>query len=107
MSLSDEQYRQGQLRKRPGPAPTSRSDGLQKPLPLRLMFVAVCAFAAAAATYFVGGSVKTADPDLANLLKGMAIIKTVILLAVGAAIWWRLGSPIRPGVARATCFSAP
>ena len=77
----------------------SRLDNLQKPLPLRLTFLAVCAVAAAAATYFAGGSVQSADPDLAKLLKGMAIIKTVILLAAGATIWWRLGFSIRPGFA--------
>ena len=62
-----------------------------------LPFLGACAFAAAAATSYGGtGGIQSADPDLAKLLKGMAIIKTVILLAGGTAIWWRLGSPIRP-----------
>lgn len=101
MFLSDEQCRQASFEsaRRAAELPSARSDDLEKPLPLRLMFVAVCAFAAAAASYFASGSVQSADPDLARLLKGMAIIKTVILLAVGAAIWWRLGTPLRPGLA--------
>ena len=102
MFLSDGQYRQAarlEGARRAAGAPASSSYDLRKPLPLRLMFVAVCAFAAAAAIYFASGSVQSTDPDLARLLKGMAIIKTVILLAVGAAIWWRLGSPIRPSFA--------
>ncbi len=73
---------------------------LQNSLILRLTFLGACALAAAAATYFAGtGSVQSADPDLGRLLKGMAIIKSVILLAVCAAIWWRLGFDIRRGFA--------
>ncbi len=102
MSLSDGQYREAagfESVRRTGDLPASRLGEFQKPLPLRLMFVAVCASAAAAAIYFAGGSAQNADPDLAKLLKGMAIIKTGILLAVSAAIWWRLGFPIRLGFA--------
>ena len=102
MSLSDRRY---------GNAPgfegaqsaepiASHPGHLQKSLSMRMAFLGACALAAAAATYFAGtGSVQAADPDLARLLKGMAIIKTVILLAAGAAIWWRLGLAIRPSFA--------
>ena len=103
MSLSEPQYGNapGLGSTRPGvERNASRLDRHQKTLPLRLTLLAVCAFAAAAAIYFAGtGGVQSADPDLARLLRGMAIIKTAILLAVGAAIWWRLGSAIRPAFA--------
>ncbi len=103
MSLSERRYRtaSGLGSARPGvERKASRLDRLQKVLPLRLTLLAVCSFAAAAAIYFAGrGGIQSADPDLAKLLKGMAIIKTAILLAVGALIWWRLGSAIRPSFA--------
>ena len=103
MSLSERRYGNapGFEGTRPATEPTASHPGyLQNPFSLRMAFLGACAFAAAAATYFAGAdSVQSADPDLARLLKGMAIIKTVILLAVGAAIWWRLGSAIRPSFA--------
>jgi hypothetical protein len=72
-------------------------DHLKSALRPRLAFLGACALAGAAATLYAGtGGVQSADPDLAKLLKGMAIIKTAILLAVGTLIWWRLGSGIRP-----------
>ena len=59
--------------------------------------------AAAAAAFYAGtGGVLSADPELAKLLKGMAIIKTAILLAVGAAIWWKLESFGATGMAGTT-----
>jgi hypothetical protein len=73
----------------------------------RLGFLAACAFAASAVVVFAGSNAgESADPGLANLLKGMAIIKTVILCCGGAAIWWRLGSPISAGLAAGYIFSA-
>ena len=100
MSISERQY--GNARGFEGARPNAEAtaldqDHLKSALRLRLAFLGACALAAAAATLYAGtGGVQIADPDLAKLLKGMAIIKTVILLAAGAAIWWRLGSPIRP-----------
>jgi hypothetical protein len=100
MSLSERRYGNapGFQGTRPAVEPTASYPGhLQNAVSLRMAFLGACALAAAAATYFAGtDSVQSADPDLARLLKGMAIIKMVILFAVGAAIWWRLGSPIRP-----------
>ena len=103
MSLSERLYGKAQSfeRARPTSEPAAWDrDDAKSALRLRLAFLGACALAAVAATFFAGTSgVQSADPDLAKLLKGMAIIKTVILLAAGAAIWWRLGSPIRPGFA--------
>jgi hypothetical protein len=103
MSLSERRYGNapGLQRVRPAAEPTASYPGyLQNSVFLRMAFLGACALAAGAATYFAGtDSVQSADPDLARLLKGMAIIKTVILLAVGAAIWWRLGLSIRPAFA--------
>ena len=99
MSLSERQYGRapGFESGRPDAEPTaSDRDHLKGALRLRLAFLGACALAAAAAILYAGtGGIQSVDPDLAKLLKGMAIIKTVILLAAGAAIWWRLGSPIR------------
>lgn len=103
MSLSERLYGKapGFESVRPDAEPTALDrDHLKSALRLRLAFLGACAFAAAAATLYAGtGGIQTVDPDLAKLLKGMAIIKTVILLAAGALIWWRLGSPIRPAFA--------
>jgi hypothetical protein len=42
-----------------------------------------------------------ADPPLARLLRGMALIKGLIALAIVAAVWWRFGRPISRPVAAA------
>ncbi len=77
-----------------------RFDYLRSPLALRLSFLAACAAAVAVTLYVTGaGGLQSADPELDKLLKGMAIIKSVIILFAGAAIWWRLGSPIGPSFA--------
>ncbi len=73
----------------------------------RLGFLAACALAGGAVFLLAGhGGARSADPDLATLLKGMAIIKTAILSVAGAAIWWRLGSPIGTGLAAGYSLSA-
>ncbi len=103
MSLSERQYgRAAGFENVPPAAEPMASDWghLKSALHLRVAFLGACALAAATAVLYAGtGGVQSADPGLAQLLKGMAIIKTAILLAVGAAIWWRLGSAIQPGVA--------
>ncbi len=103
MSLSERRYGNdpGFEGARPDAEQTaSDRDHLQSALRLRFAFLGACALASVAATLYAGrGGVQIGDPDLAKLLKGMAIIKTIILLAAGAAIWWRLGSPIRPAFA--------
>jgi hypothetical protein len=35
-----------------------------------------------------------ADPDLARLLRGMALIKAAMVLAALALLWWRFGHPL-------------
>ena len=103
MSLSERRYGNAPGFEGAGPdaEPTaSDRDHLKSALRLRFAFLGACALAAVAATLYAGtAGVQIGDPDLAKLLKGMAIIKTIILLAAGAAIWWRLGSPIRPAFA--------
>jgi hypothetical protein len=98
MSLSERHY--GHAQGLEGARPAVSSSDRRNALFLRLALLGSCALAAAAAALYAGqGGAQSADPDLAKLLKGMAIIKTAILLAVGAAIWWRLGSGIRSGFA--------
>jgi hypothetical protein len=99
MSLSERRYGKApgfESRSNAEPKGSDR-DHLNSALRLRLAFLGACALAAATATLYAGtGGIQSADPDLAKLLKGMAIIKTAILLAGAAAIWWRLGSAIWP-----------
>jgi hypothetical protein len=58
-----------------------------------------CALAAAAAAFYAGtGGVLSAGPNLAKLLKGMAIIKTAILLAS-----WRR-HPVATGIGHPARF---
>ena len=110
MSLSERRY-DSALVQDARPAAKSAApdaDRVNNPFSLRLGLAAVCASAAAAAAYFAaaGGMDATADPGLARLLTGMAIIKTIILLAAGAVIWWRLGAAIKPGFAAGYILAA-
>jgi hypothetical protein len=41
----------------------------------------------------------TADPDLAILLRGMALIKAALVAAGLAILWWRFRWPVSTGVA--------
>jgi hypothetical protein len=108
MSLSDERYGGASefdvAAAKPRPR---RIEHLSSPLLRRLALLSACVFAAAAVHLLAGpGGVQSADPDLARLLKGMAIIKTVFLILAGSAIWWRLGSPIGSALAAGYIFSA-
>lgn len=38
-----------------------------------------------------------ADPDLARLLRGMALVKSVLVLAAVGVLWWRLRQPLAAG----------
>lgn len=38
-----------------------------------------------------------ADPDLARLLRGMALIKGVLVLAAVGVLWWRFRQPLAAG----------
>jgi hypothetical protein len=70
-------------------------------LTLRVALLASCLLAAAGVTFFASaaGGTPNIDPDLAKLVKAMAVIKSVILLSAGAAIWWRLASAVNPALA--------
>ena len=37
---------------------------------------------------------QAADPDLARLLRGMAVLKALLVLPAVAAVWWRAGHPL-------------
>lgn len=68
---------------------------------LRTALMAGCAIAIIVSGYLGDPSGFThADPALARLLRGMALIKGVIVMAILAAVWWRFGRPIfKPGAA--------
>jgi hypothetical protein len=85
----------------PAEAPEARAGAaLTGGLKRRAALLTACACAAALATVLAEpGRAAASDPDLATLVRGMAVIKTAIVAAVGAAIWWRLGFAIKPGVA--------
>jgi hypothetical protein len=66
----------------------------------RTLLLAGCALAALVA--WVAGdpsSLEAADPELAFLLRGMALIKGAIVAAGLAVLWWRFGWPLSHGMA--------
>jgi hypothetical protein len=69
-------------------------------LPLRIGLIVACAVAVGAA-YDVGNPTAylQADLALAHLLRGMAVIKSMIVLAAVGAVWWRLGWAVSRPVA--------
>ncbi len=61
----------------------------------RVILVVGCIVAVAlAATLVQPGGAAAADPDLAYLLRGMAAIKGVMVLAAVALLTWRFGHPV-------------
>ena len=73
-----------------GVSPTLRRAGL----------VAACLLAMVATALAIEPSdLVRSDPDLARLLRGMAIVKSLIVTAAIALGSWRLGFAIRPAVA--------
>ncbi len=65
------------------------------PAALRAMLVAGCiAFAGMAGALGDPGPYLRADPELAFMLRGMAAIKLMIVLAVAGAVVWRFGHPV-------------
>lgn len=63
--------------------------------PLRTALMAGCAIAIGIAADVGDPSGFThADPALSRLLRGMALIKGVIAIAIVAAVWWRFGRPV-------------
>lgn len=83
-------------------APTATSAGRR-----RLMLFAACALAVgAAAAIGDPGHALQADADLALLLRGMACIKALIVLAALAVLAWRFGQPIGTPLALAYTVAA-
>ncbi len=64
---------------------------------LRTALLGLCAFAIAGAA-LLGDPVPLlrADPELATLLRGMAALKAVMVIAALAVLWWRFGWPVPP-----------
>jgi hypothetical protein len=74
--------------------------GIQQPALLRTALLASCALAAAAAFALGRPDVYlTADPDLALLLRGIALIKATMVLGALGVLWWRFGLPLSGRVA--------
>ena len=69
-----------------------------------LLFVGV--FSAVLGTATVGdpAPVDAADPELARLLRGMALIKAVLVVAAVGAVWWRFARPLSNRMAAAYLF---
>jgi len=67
----------------------------------RLTLLMACVFVACAAFAIGSANARIADPDLATLLHGMALLKAAITAIGMAAVWWRLGSPILSTLAAA------
>ncbi|MBT3070195.1 hypothetical protein KKP04_04845 [Rhodomicrobium sp. Az07] len=74
----------------------------------RLALVAACLLAVAAAIFASSGSSGAVDTsaEFALLIGAMAIFKTVILIAAGAILWWRLGAPLSPALAAGYVLAA-
>ncbi len=74
--------------------------GRAQVLQLRLGLILGCAFAIGVATWAGDpGSYQQADPALARLLRGMALIKGLITIGAVSAVYWRLASPAAGKVA--------
>jgi hypothetical protein len=65
-----------------------------------MLLLAGCALAALVA-YVVADptAMQAADPELALLLRGMALIKAALVAAGLAVLWWRFGWPLSSGLA--------
>lgn len=70
------------------------------PFALRTLLLAVC-LASAAIALRIGdpATALQADPELARLLRGMALLKGLMVVAAIALLLWRFGHPIAPRVA--------
>jgi hypothetical protein len=76
--------------------------GALRPAAHRSALLIGCTAAVALVAWFVPSGIATfPDPDLARLLRGMALIKGCIALAAVAAVLWRFGWPIQRGLAAA------
>jgi hypothetical protein len=81
--------------------------GLGRPLVLRSLLVSGCLLAVWLAAATAAPSAASAgDPDLARLLRGMAVIKGSAVLLFLGLLWWRFGAPIGFSVAAAYLIGA-
>ncbi|MEO1174668.1 MAG: hypothetical protein AAFX94_21850, partial [Myxococcota bacterium] len=69
-------------------------------IPRRTLLVALPVFAFAVGLA-VGDPTEglNRDHELALLLRGMAVLKALMALGMGAAVWWRLGTPMSNALA--------
>lgn len=76
-------------------APAASTPAVPGPLALRAALALGCA-AAVAVALWAGHpqAFQEADPDLARLLRGMAVLKALIVLPVLGVVWWRAGHPL-------------
>ncbi len=85
----------------------------RRPALLRGLLLASCAVVAAGAAQLgaPADAVET-DPELARLLRAMAVLKAAMVVAALGLLTWRLAWPVAPGVAvaylagAATCVAA-
>jgi len=84
----------------PAPAGFPAGHIIPGPPGRRALLLAGCALAAVAA-YVFGNPValQGADPELAVLLRGMALIKAALVVAALGILWWRFRWPVSTGVA--------
>jgi hypothetical protein len=76
-------------------------------LPLRTALLLACAVAIGAAAWAGDPSgYLQADPALARLLRGMALIKGMIAIGAVAAVYWRLAWPVHRLVAATYLITA-
>ena len=69
---------------------------------MRALLLAGCVASAAAAGWLADPApVLQADPELARLLRGMALIKAAFMLAAVGVLLWRFGRPMTPTTAGA------
>ncbi|MEO8523713.1 MAG: hypothetical protein ABI460_03235, partial [Caldimonas sp.] len=75
---------------------------------LRSALVAGSVAAFAVALLATNSTVQAAEPELALLLRGMAVIKGLLAGVAAAAVWWRLGQPVssRAAAVYITCVWA-
>ena len=89
-----------------GSHPGSTS-GTTLPASMRALLLAGCVASAATAGWLADpAAVLRADPELARLLRGMALIKATLVLAAVGVLLWRFGRPMTPRTAGAYLASA-
>ena len=86
---------------------SARDHALSNSAPLRTALVVGCLIAVAiAAAVGRPQELLASDPDLAFLLRGMAVIKSGLVLAAAGVLLWRFGHPVSPRLASVYLISA-